>query len=118
MVEKPSLIVDARVLATLKGMRGNPAFSPRYTNYAVSTYLAACDVMQTWASQLSSEERTVGADEIERWAFGDSPQLEIIPVSRAKGKSVDGCCFVEQGRNGLGEFSGPCILQCCSVEIS
>lgn len=68
-LDHPSLIVDARVLATLKETTGNLAFRPRYTNYSVSTYLAACDVMQTWANQLSSQQRTVGADEVERWAF-------------------------------------------------
>lgn len=68
-LDHPSLIVDARVLATLKEATGSPVFLPRYTNYSVSTYLAACDVMRTWAEQLSSLKRTVGADEVERWAF-------------------------------------------------
>lgn len=69
-VEHPSLIVDARVLATLFKETGNPAFQPRSTNYPVSTYLAAIEVMRTWAAELFSAERTVGADEVERWAFG------------------------------------------------
>lgn len=69
-VHHPSLIVDARVLATLRSETDNPAFRPQTTNYSVSTYLAACDVMRTWAEELSSAERTVGADEVERWAFG------------------------------------------------
>jgi hypothetical protein len=68
-LDHPSLIVDARVLATLKEATGNLVFRPRYTNYSVGTYLAACEVMRTWAEQLSSPERTVGADEVERWAF-------------------------------------------------
>lgn len=68
-LDHPSLIVDARVLATLKEAAGDLAFRSRYTNYSVGTYLAACDVMKTWADQLSSQERTVGADEVERWAF-------------------------------------------------
>ena len=36
----------------------------------MGTYLDAIKVMRTWATELSSAERTVGADEIERWAFG------------------------------------------------
>jgi hypothetical protein len=68
-LDHPSLIVDARVLATLGEATGNPLFRPRYTNYSVGAYLAACDVMGTWARELSSQERTVGADEVERWAF-------------------------------------------------
>lgn len=68
-LDHPSLIVDARVLATLAETTGNPVFRPLSTNYSVHTYLAACEVMRTWADRLSSPERTVGADEIERWAF-------------------------------------------------
>lgn len=69
-VGHPSLIVDARVLATLFKETGNLAFRPRSTNYPVGTYLAAIEVMRTWAAELSSSERVVGADEVERWAFG------------------------------------------------
>lgn len=68
-VDHPSLIVDARVLATLGKETENPVFHPRSTNYSVDTYLAACAVMRTWAEELSTPERTVGADEVERWAF-------------------------------------------------
>lgn len=67
-VAHPSLIVDARVLATLREATGNSAFRPRF-NYSVGTYVAACDLMRSWADQLSLPERTVGADEVERWAF-------------------------------------------------
>lgn len=65
----PSLIVDRRVLATLKEVTGDLAFQPQSTNYPVNTYVAACSLMQTWAARLSSQERRVGADEVERWAF-------------------------------------------------
>lgn len=68
-IDHPSLIVDARVLATLHTMTGDLAFRPRDTNYSVGTYVAACRLMQTWAIQLSSSERVVSADEVERWAF-------------------------------------------------
>ena len=68
-LDHPSLIVDARVLATLNETTGDMAFRPRYTNYSVATYVAACNIMRTWAAELSSQERRVGADEVERWAF-------------------------------------------------
>lgn len=68
-LDHPSLIVDARVLATLWEATGDVTFRPRYTNYSAPTYVAACSLMATWAAQLSSPERTVGADEVERWAF-------------------------------------------------
>ncbi|MFD2364043.1 MULTISPECIES: hypothetical protein [unclassified Arthrobacter] len=68
-IDHSSLIVDARVLGTLAEITDKPSLRPRYTNYSVSTYSAACAVMRTWAEELSSPERTVGADEVERWAF-------------------------------------------------
>lgn len=68
-LDHPSLIVDARVLATLAATTKNSVFQPRNTNYSVGTYVAACDLMRKWADQLSTSERTVGADEVERWAF-------------------------------------------------
>ncbi|VXC23978.1 hypothetical protein ARTHRO9AX_220322 [Arthrobacter sp. 9AX] len=68
-LDHPALIVDARVLVTLFEATKNPVFKPRSTSYPVTTYLAACDVMESWAEQLSSSERVVGADEVERWAF-------------------------------------------------
>jgi hypothetical protein len=68
-VDHPSLIVDARVLAALSEATGEPLFKSRNTNYSVSTYLAACELMRSWADQLSSPSRRVGADEVERWAF-------------------------------------------------
>lgn len=68
-IDHPSLIVDARVLATLAEITGKPGLRARYTNYSVNTYSSACSVMRTWAEELSSPDRTVGADEVERWAF-------------------------------------------------
>lgn len=68
-IDHPSLIVDARVIATLSETTERSLFRSRYTNYSVGTYLAACETMRTWADQLSSSERRVGADEVERWAF-------------------------------------------------
>lgn len=70
-VDHPSLIVDARVLATLYAETEDRIFRPLSTSYPVSTYLAACELMQGWAGELSSRERSVGADEVERWAFGE-----------------------------------------------
>jgi hypothetical protein len=68
-IDHPSLIVDARVLATLMEETGNPAFRSKSTNYSVDTYLAAYETMLTWADELSTPARAVGADEVERWAF-------------------------------------------------
>ena len=91
VVGHPSLIVDARVLATLFKETGNPAFQPGSTNYPVGTYLAAIEVMRTWAAELSSPERTVGADEVERWAFG---------AGRDGGNAGYGKCF-PGAKNGM-----------------
>lgn len=70
-VDHPSVIVDARVLATVLAETGNPVFRPRSTNYAVDTYLEAHDTLKTWAKELSTPDRVVGADEAERWAFDE-----------------------------------------------
>ncbi|AOY74203.1 hypothetical protein ARZXY2_4704 (plasmid) [Arthrobacter sp. ZXY-2] len=70
-VAHPCLIVDARVLATLYAETGDKKFKPASTSYAVTTYLAACEMMRKWAGELSSPERPVGADEVERWAFNE-----------------------------------------------
>lgn len=68
-VAHPTQIVDARVLATLYAETEDKRFRPPSTSYPVATYLAACELMQEWAGELSSPERPVGADEVERWAF-------------------------------------------------
>ncbi|MBT2522759.1 hypothetical protein [Arthrobacter sp. ISL-28] len=65
----PCLIVDNRVLATLHHYTPWPVFTPNSTNYTFSTYEAALYVMGAWAKELSMATRTVGADEVERWAF-------------------------------------------------
>lgn len=70
-VDHPSVIVDARVLATLHAETDDKRFKPPSSSYPVSTYMAACELMQDWASELSTPERTVGADEVERWAFSE-----------------------------------------------
>lgn len=64
------LIVDKRVLATLSRYTEEP-LTPKYgSGYGYKTYSAAVELMVDWAEQLSTEERQVGFDEIERWAFG------------------------------------------------
>lgn len=64
------LIVDKRVLATLSRYTEEP-LTPKYgSGYGYKTYSAAVKLMVDWAEQLSTEERQVGYDEIERWAFG------------------------------------------------
>lgn len=68
-LEHPCLIVDKRVLTTLFRETRLAVFLPRTTNYGASVYEQALTVMQLWAGELSSPERTVGADEVERWAF-------------------------------------------------
>lgn len=65
----PCLIVDNRVLATLHHYTEWPAFKPQTTNYGFSTYEAALHVMGVWAEELSIATRTIGGDEVERWAF-------------------------------------------------
>jgi hypothetical protein len=65
----PCLIVDNRVLGTLHRETRWPVFNPKNTNYRFNTYEAALHVMGVWAKELSVATRTVGADEVERWAF-------------------------------------------------
>ncbi|AXJ11419.1 hypothetical protein CFN17_18730 [Arthrobacter sp. PM3] len=67
----PCLIVDDRVLATLRAEAGpdDKRFSYRY-GYPVSTYESAVNVMQDWASTAADDlGREIAADEVERWAF-------------------------------------------------
>lgn len=68
---KPShraLIVDRRVLETLHRETRCEMFRMRY-NYDFRTYRQAIEKLEEWAQELSSPERTVAADEVERWAF-------------------------------------------------
>jgi hypothetical protein len=62
-------IVDKRVLTTLHRETQLPVFKPKTTNYGFRTYDAAIQTLTTWAHDLSTPDRTVGADEVERWAF-------------------------------------------------
>lgn len=68
-VDHPCLIVDKRVLTSLFRETGMRVFLPRTTNYGVGVYERALAVMHFWARELSTPDRTVGADEVERWAF-------------------------------------------------
>ncbi|WP_343998884.1 hypothetical protein [Pseudarthrobacter sulfonivorans] len=75
--DHPCLIVDERVLATLKATSctDDRRFYYKY-GYPVATYEAAVGVLQTWATVASDElGRKVGADEVERWAFETSGRL-------------------------------------------
>lgn len=67
----PCLIVDDRVLATLRAATGpeDDRFDYRY-GYPVSTYDSAVNLMQEWANTAADGlGREVAADEVERWAF-------------------------------------------------
>lgn len=68
-LEHPSLIVDKRVLKSLHRETERAVFKPRSTNYGASTYEAAISQMASWATALSTAERKIGFDEVERWAF-------------------------------------------------
>lgn len=72
--DHPCLIVDNRVLNTLWQNTGgvNGLLEPRH-NYSPGTYLAALEVLTTWARELATPDRPVAADEIERWAFEPAP---------------------------------------------
>ena len=69
VVDHECLIVDNRVLKTLHRETGAKLFSPGTTNYGSKTYLAALEQMKVWSKTLSTDSRTVGSDEVERWAF-------------------------------------------------
>lgn len=68
--EHPCLIIDNRVLNTIWSETGgcNDDLKPRH-NYGASTYVAALDILSNWAEQLTTSERIVAPDELERWAF-------------------------------------------------
>jgi hypothetical protein len=67
--EHPCLIVDKRVLATLSRYTDEPLTPKSGTGYGYKTYSAAIGLMSDWARQLSTPERHIGFDEVERWAF-------------------------------------------------
>lgn len=85
-LDHPCLIVDERVLATLKAtaFTDDRRFNYKY-GYPVGTYEAAVNVMQEWANVASHElGREVGADEVERWAFETKGQLGMSKGSTPK----------------------------------
>lgn len=63
-----ALIVDRWVRETLHRETQRTEFLGR-GNYGPATYLAAIEQLQAWAKAVSTPERTVAADEVERWAF-------------------------------------------------
>ncbi|WP_418606328.1 hypothetical protein [Georgenia sp. SUBG003] len=65
----PCLIVDARVMTTLYRELKWPWFANPRKAFGPKTYEVAMRVLSTWAERLSTEERVVAPDEVERWAF-------------------------------------------------
>ncbi|MFT4470856.1 hypothetical protein ACMX2H_13195 [Arthrobacter sulfonylureivorans] len=63
-----ALIVDRRVRETLHRVTGHDTFRAQ-GNYRSSSYLASIETMEEWAADVSSPQRRVAADEVERWAF-------------------------------------------------
>ncbi|MFF5793795.1 hypothetical protein ACFY5D_17250 [Paeniglutamicibacter sp. NPDC012692] len=68
-IEHPCLIVDKRVLATLSRSTEEPLTPKHGSGYGYRTYSAANNMMSEWARQLSTPDRQIGFDEVERWAF-------------------------------------------------
>lgn len=68
-LEHPCLIVDKRVLATLSRYTDVPLTPKNGSGYGYKTYSTAIGLMADWAGQLSTAERHIGFDEVERWAF-------------------------------------------------
>lgn len=68
--DHPCLIIDNRVLSTIWRETGgcNDDLKPRH-NYGARTYVAALEILTNWAEQLTTNERIVAPDELERWAF-------------------------------------------------
>lgn len=67
--EHRCLIVDKRVLATLSRYTDKPLSPKHGSGYSYKTYSTAIDLMVDWATQVSTTERQIGFDEVERWAF-------------------------------------------------
>lgn len=63
-----ALIVDRRVRETLHRETQRKEFLGQ-GNYGPGTYLAAVEQLEAWARAVSTPERIVAADEVERWAF-------------------------------------------------
>lgn len=68
-LEHRCLIVDKRVLATLSRYADAPLTPMNGSGYGYNTYSTAIEIMAGWARQLSTVERRIGFDEVERWAF-------------------------------------------------
>jgi hypothetical protein len=68
----PCLIVNRAVLATLHHHTHLNQLRPR-DHYDVETYVTAVNVLSSWAAELSTPDRPVAADEVERWAFAGDP---------------------------------------------
>lgn len=72
-LDHPCLIVDNRVLRSLHRETGRSLLDPnKTTNYGPSVYEDALMVMKAWAKELSAPGGSVGADEVERWAFASA----------------------------------------------
>ncbi|MDR6417560.1 hypothetical protein [Pseudarthrobacter sulfonivorans] len=78
-LDHPCLIVDNRVLRSLQRETERPLLDPdRTTNYGPDVHEDALHVMKVWAQELSHPERSVGADEVERWAFATGRRTSTI----------------------------------------
>lgn len=64
----PCLIVNPTVLEALHEHTYLADLRPR-AQFEVDTYLLAVEVMTIWAAELSTPERYVAPDEVERWAY-------------------------------------------------
>lgn len=81
-LDHPCLIVDNRVLRSLYRYTGRPLVDPnKTTDYGFAVYEDALSVMKAWAQELSHQGRSVGADEIERWAFASGSRTSRTTVS-------------------------------------
>lgn len=67
--EHRCLIVDKRVLATLSRYTEKPLSPKHGSGYGYKTYSTAIELMVDWATHISTTERQIGFDEVERWAF-------------------------------------------------
>lgn len=73
--DHPCLIVDRRVQRTLHRETGKQhrRLTPNFL-YGVNSYTSAVAVMRQWATEVSSPDRPIAPDEIERWAFASGNQ--------------------------------------------
>lgn len=73
--DHPCLIVDRRVQRTLHRETGKQhrRLAPNFL-YGVNSYTSAVTVMRQWATEVSSSDRPVAPDEVERWAFASGTQ--------------------------------------------